>query len=209
MAFCLFLVFVILAVLTLNGTFHVFETSVQNWILKIRTPSMTSAIKIITYLGSFSILAGLTVLLIIIPYTRKKYGYPIAAALCVSALVNIILKNIFCRPRPDGMIVAEVGYSFPSGHAQGSAAFFVALILLLLMNVKRLRIIPLIITCIIIPIVVGFTRIYLGVHYIGDVIAGFALGASVAIGMVVLWFMVGEMLKKHEKLYRFFYEEEG
>jgi len=131
-------------------------------------------------------------------------------ALCVSAILNILLKDIFHRARPDssGWLIHEVDYSFPSGHSQNSAAFFITIAVLLLTNVKQKKIkIPLVTLCIILPLIVGFTRVYLGVHFTGDVLAGWALGAAVAFATVAIWAIFGELLKKHEKAHRFLFEE--
>jgi len=202
-------VFIVLAVLTLSGTFSGFETWAADLMAQSRTQTLTSWVTIITYLGSFPVLCVLTVLLLIIPQTRKKLGYPAALAIIISALLNIILKDIFMRIRPDGMLVQEAGFSFPSGHAQNSTAFFVALVLLVLNNIKSVKIkLPLVLVCVIIPLIVGWSRLYLGVHYAGDVLSGWVLGASVALFIDVLWQFLNIKLKKYKKLHNFLFESE-
>lgn len=95
---------------------------------------------------------------------------------CILAL-NLILKNLVQRPRPEGFrLVLESGYSFPSGHSMFAMGFFGLLIWMVLTyeKDKRLRLIwSLGLTGVL--IMVGLSRIYLGVHYASDVIAGFAV----------------------------------
>jgi undecaprenyl-diphosphatase len=194
----LLLLFILLAALTLCGVLDGLESAVFDAVLKNRSPAMTAAMKILTYMGSFAVLCGLTVLLVLLPRTRRRFGYPVALAVILGAVLNIILKNIFMRPRPEGiMLVSETGFGFPSGHAQSSAAFFIMMALLLILHIKQLKVsVPLFIFCVIIPVVVGFSRVYLGVHYAGDVLAGWALGMAVAVGADIIWQILDTKLKR-------------
>ena len=90
-------------------------------------------------------------------------------------MVNQVLKVLFSRVRPsDFMIIEESGYSFPSGHAQASMAFYGLIIYFLyhsnLPKKWRKLLIGLFVFLI---ILVGITRVYLGVHYVSDVLAGY------------------------------------
>lgn len=90
------------------------------------------------------------------------------------------MKNIVARPRPEGFrLVEESGYSFPSGHSMVSMAFYGFFVYLIFKKVKNpylkwssMIVISFIITAI------GLSRIYLGVHYASDVIAGFCISIS-------------------------------
>lgn len=101
----------------------------------------------------------------------------VAINLVCALLLNVLLKSIIQRPRPEGFrLVAETGYSFPSGHSMVSMAFF-GLIVWMVWHYERDHIMryvwsiffSLIILCI------GVSRIYLGVHYASDVVAGFCV----------------------------------
>lgn len=205
--------FIVIAALALSGTIADFELSVYNTIAKSISPVMTSFVKVVTYAGSFTVVCILSVLLIIIPQTRKKFGFPAGITAGLSALANLILKQIFQRARPDVLkITGESGYSFPSGHTQGGTAFFVAIALVLLVNVKNKKVlIPALIFCFLIPIAVGLSRIYLGVHHAGDVLAGWAAGAIMALLMSIVWQVLDNKLKKYSNLHHFFFggEEEA
>ncbi|ART76652.1 hypothetical protein B4U37_11645 [Sutcliffiella horikoshii] len=95
-------------------------------------------------------------------------------------LLNTLLKTIFSRDRPSLDHVVEAGYySYPSGHSMNSMAFYGAIAYLCYWMIKKswLRN-TLMIFCFVLIGLIGFSRVYLGVHYPLDVFGGFAMGAS-------------------------------
>lgn len=107
----------------------------------------------------------------------KAPGRCVAANLIGSLVLNVVLKQIIQRPRPDGFrLIAETGYSFPSGHSMISMAFFGLLVWMVWTYEKdrRFRLIWCALFSLII-VMVGVSRIYLGVHYASDVLAGFCV----------------------------------
>lgn len=198
----LLIIFILTAVLALTETIKSFEISVYNLFAKLISPPFTEVVKIIAFAGSFWFLFVCAALLLIIPFTRIKYGCAAAVSALLSAGLNPLLKNIFRRVRPDNLLwlVSETGYSFPSGHAQSCTAFFIAAAMLILCNVKNIKIkIPLFIACILIPFLVGLSRIYLGVHYFGDVLAGWILGTAIALAVEIFYNIITEKLVNKEK----------
>jgi len=100
--------------------------------------------------------------------------------LAVSGGLNQLLKRIVQRPRPtEYRLIDESGYSFPSGHSMVSAAVYGFLIYLILKKIKsktlKWSLITILVTLI---ILIGISRIYLGVHYTSDVLAGFLISIS-------------------------------
>ncbi len=99
----------------------------------------------------------------------------------ISAFVWVA-KHIVVRARPAGSLIAETGFSFPSGHAAVSLVFFALIYMsfasLVPERYRALRWIFLAIV-IIMPMLIGFSRVYLGVHYLSDVLAGFIFGAII------------------------------
>ena len=143
------------------------------------TERVTPVAKIITQFGGAMILISIAIILLILIKDRK-IGILIWINLIISTLLNQIFKNIVQRPRPiEFRIIDESGYSFPSGHSMVSTAFYGFLIYLIYKNVKNkyLRNSLIIILSILI-ILIGISRIYLGVHYTSDVIAGFLISIS-------------------------------
>lgn len=107
------------------------------------------------------------------------------------ALLTVIIKGFFDRPRPEFVahIVDATTASFPSGHATMSAVVYLTLGGILAASQKERRLKAFVLGfAIVLTLVVGFTRLYLGVHYPTDVLAGWALGAAWAIGWMVATF---------------------
>ncbi len=177
----LLIIFILLAIFVKAGFTQNIDNSIYQLIKKMRTENITQILKIITNLGGISSLffISLTVAVILCIFKKRKIGTIIVLNLLISSSIYIILKNIIQRVRPDisQSLINEAGYSFPSGHTTNNTAFYALLIYLICKNVKNKNIcIILSVILGIIPILIGFSRIYLGVHYFSDVIAGFCLG---------------------------------
>jgi len=103
------------------------------------------------------------------------------AAFVVGAFLDWMLKSMIRRPRPVGAerFIHGVSFSYPSGHSMGSLIGFAMLAYLLveLWPPARRHRTVVVITTIALVLLVGWSRLYLGVHYLSDVIAGFAAGA--------------------------------
>ena len=137
--------------------------------------TLTPIIKLFTNLGGALVLIILSLFMLLF-VKNKKIVLVIIINLIIAFLFNSLLKIIFQRARPDSInwIVSEKGYSFPSGHAMVSMSYYGFLIYLIyLSNYKYKKLIITLLTCII--IFVGFSRIYLGVHYLSDILAGFLI----------------------------------
>ncbi|MBQ2836269.1 MAG: phosphatase PAP2 family protein [Clostridia bacterium] len=151
-----------------------------NFISKhIISDNITPIVKIITQFGGATFFIALATILLV-AIKNKKIGFFIWINLATSALLNKILKHIVQRPRPtEHRIIDESGYSFPSGHSMVSAAFYGLLIYLIYKNVKNKYLKWGLITILSLLIfLIGTSRIYLGVHYTSDVLAGFLVAIS-------------------------------
>ena len=141
--------------------------------------TVTPVARVITLLGGTIFIISSAVLLFII-IKNKKIGFLILANLTIIAALNQLLKHILKRPRPTGYRLIEVsGYSFPSGHSMVSMAYYGFLIYLIYKYVKN-KYIKWISICIlsIFICLIGISRIYLGVHYTSDVLAGFLISIT-------------------------------
>lgn len=144
---------------------------IHNW--------LTPIIKVITWFGGAICLISLTLILFFL-IKDKKIGLLIGANLVIITILNQVLKFILQRPRPtEFRIINETGYSFPSGHSMISMAFYGFIIYLIYNNVKNKYLKIFLISLLsLLVIMIGFSRIYLGVHYTSDVCAGFLVSIS-------------------------------
>ena len=156
----------------------VIDTKVYSFIAdNIMSDGITSVLKVITELGgvAFIVLAGVLIFMFC-----KKNRWFITIDLVGVTLVNQVIKHIIRRPRPNVLrLVEESGYSFPSGHSMVSMAFYGIIIYLVYKNVTNKYLKWTLITLLSLLILsIGFSRIYVGVHYFTDVAGGFLLGLA-------------------------------
>ena len=181
--------FALLAVYVHAGATLGFENWVYAKSVAWMSPPLTAVLKGITHLGDSVTVIAFCLLLVAIPKTRRTVALPVSAAVSLSALVNIVLKNLFARERPDILrLISETSYSFPSGHAMISAALYTMLIIMIFRFVKsKRRRLALSAPCALLAVAIGFIRIYLGVHYAGDILGGWLIGFALSVLVYALW----------------------
>jgi len=175
--------FAILAICMQQGDTMEFDNWVYGGVSQTIMPWLTEVLKIMTYVGNVFVAAGICGILLLIPNTRKNIGLPSALSVAVAVGASSLLKDIFARSRPDILrLLEESGYSFPSAHALLSAALYIMLILLICKYTKSLltKILLASLLCVIIG-VVGYSRIYMGVHYASDIVGGWIMGFAVTL----------------------------
>ncbi len=186
------IVFVIITRLLIIDKITTFDNTIYKIITYYKNDLLTSIFKFFTFLCSAYFII-ITTILIMIFIKNKKTGYYIALNVLLCFLLNQAMKLVFIRERPTLInIIEEKGYSFPSGHSMISLAFYGFLAYLIYhskitKNTKRLLVIPLII----LPIIIGISRIYLGVHYASDVLAGLAISSSYLILYIIAYKKIG------------------
>ncbi len=162
--------------------FSVFDNTVYDLISGCITDSMTQFMRFITFCGSEWTITVLTVALPLFVFAfRKKHFYrwslAAVANIALGALLNQILKYLFVRERPDLLQLIEIsGYSFPSGHSMNSTIFYGFFIYIILRNMKHWGKYAIAGALGLLVFLIGISRIYLGVHYASDVLAGFLTG---------------------------------
>lgn len=148
----------------------------------------------LTALGGFTILTGLTLASVGIVLFRRKPRIAVLIAISVAggSMLSQLLKRSFDRPRPDlvphGVVVSNA--SFPSGHSMMAAVVYLTLgILLARTQHGRAIRVYLIALSVVVTVLVGVSRVYLGVHWPTDVLAGWTLGAAWALlsGLIAIW----------------------
>jgi membrane-associated phospholipid phosphatase len=113
-------------------------------------------------------------------------------ALGGAGVINALLKLVFQRPRPELAFVHLETYSFPSGHAAVATATFATLAFVLGRRSGRGRTIAIAAAAIALIVLVGFSRLYLGVHYLSDVMAGTSFGLAWASLCLIAYTLSGE-----------------
>ena len=176
-----------------------FDKAILLWIQSLRTPLLNKFMVFYTQLGDHGLLfITMALLLIAIPATRRT-GCASAFGLAIGALVtNLLLKPFFMRPRPYVTVpgltnlidMSRDPNSFPSGHA--TAAFGVCMAIFLTVEDKRAKAASLFVA-----VLMGFSRLYVAVHYPTDVIAGALIGAMINI---ILIFVRGRVISSKELL---------
>jgi membrane-associated phospholipid phosphatase len=157
-----------------------FDQVIIQYVSNIRTDTHTEIIKFITFLGGTTILTLLLIgSLIWLIFKRRNYWGAIFYIVAVAGggLLNLGLKHWFGRIRPENSLIVEQGFSYPSGHAMGSLIYY-GFLGYLVVRSRRNRSLKVVlgITFISLILLIGFSRIYLGVHYPSDVFAGFSAG---------------------------------
>ncbi|MDD2420898.1 MAG: phosphatase PAP2 family protein [Heliobacteriaceae bacterium] len=176
------MVFAELAEGVLYDELETFDTVVGNFVRSFAGDGLTKANIFVTYLGSAYV--EISVMLLVggfLLFRWKHIGETVIlfSSLAGAELLNAFLKVIFQRSRPDiTHLVAIGGFSFPSGHAMVAMSFYGVLGYLLWLNFRE-RSKPawyVIGLTVVLIVAIGLSRIYLGVHFPSDVLAGFAAG---------------------------------
>ena len=173
--------FLVILFLVLSDNISAFDDYVRYGFYSLRTPALSAFVTKFTLMGNWQFITLTCIVLLAIKPTRIKYGVPLSIGAILVSLLNKAVKHLVLRPRPDQVyhIIVQGGYSFPSGHSIISMFCFGLLLWLINRNVtnKKLRIV-LSAVMIFLMFGIGLSRIYCGVHYPSDVLAGWCLGIS-------------------------------
>jgi membrane-associated phospholipid phosphatase len=174
-------VLVFLAWLTdevLEGDTRRFDEATRAAVHQLASPTLTTIMRGISFFGSTRFLFSATAIMVVAFVLRKwkREGLLLGITMFGASMLNITLKLAFKRVRPEPFfnLATPRSYSFPSGHALASFCFFGALAAILHARSENPRIrLAIKIVAPIVIFLIGFSRIYLGVHHTTDVIAGF------------------------------------
>ncbi len=160
-----------------------------------------SVVRDITALGSAFVLSLMTLLIIgfLCMSGRLRVAALIAVATAGGQALNLVLKHSFGRERPDSALhLVEVSStSFPSGHTMASSIFYLTTGALLARMAQRKREKTYFVgAALLLTFMIGFSRVYLGVHYPTDVLAGWSAGTAWAL---LCWF-IADWLSRRGKL---------
>ena len=180
-------VFIGVAIGVQTGYLDGFDDAVRYRVYSMRSDKLTVFWRLITHSGNRYVVIILGIILLLIKSLREKYGVKFAIAALSSTALYQIMKYIFQRPRPDLALrlIEQGGYSFPSGHSMNCLVSYGILIYLLLRYCENRRLAKLLSFRLgLLTILIGFSRVYVGVHYPTDIIGGWSLGIAVLVAMI-------------------------
>lgn len=191
------ILFILIAIYIKAGLVSNFDNFIYGKLTSNMNDTLSNIIIFITHLGDTIVVILFCFVLLLIKKTRIKFGIPISLALIISAILNNLLKIIFIRERPNILrLINETNYSFPSGHAMNNACLYTMIIILINKYISNKKIkITITIISIMMPIIIGLSRVYIGVHYITDVIGGWILGSTLAI---FSYYLYNHLTKKNK-----------
>jgi membrane-associated phospholipid phosphatase len=158
-----------------------FDRAVATYLHSLATPPLTTFFLVITAFGSIEAIALLGLLVAADLAWRRRWVSLVTWIVAAggSAVLSQLLKGLFARPRPffEHPLLIEKSYSFPSGHAMESLVVYgmLAYFVVLALESWRARTAVVFGTALLV-LLIGLSRMYLGVHYFSDVVAGYAAG---------------------------------
>jgi len=180
---------------------HSLDMSMIEMIQSNVTETKTTILSLLTEVGNIRLVIVLTIILAILLFVKKWYAAGLwfgGTILFCAAIITKILKEVFNRTRPDFLqLVEKTSESFPSGHATATTIFYglLGLALILLTTKVWKKIVIGFITLTLIGFIL-ITRIYLGVHFPTDVIAGFLYGSASVLISIGVYQLVGQPLQQ-------------
>ena len=185
----------------LEGDSRHFDEVTRAAVHQFASPALTVMMRFLSFVGS-TIVLTIGTIIVIVMFAMRKWGREaklFAATMIGAAILNVTLKMTFKRARPTPFfdLTAPETYSFPSGHSLGSACFFGALAALITARIKNRRVrLAVWILCTAMFLMIGLSRIYLGVHHTTDVIAGFV---AALIWILMVRFVEMELARRRKK----------
>ena len=173
----------------LEGATLRFDLAVRDWVHRFASPPMTKAMTGISLLGYNLLIVALLVAIAAFLFVGwRRAAVWLAVTMAGALALDVALKFAFRRPRPQVFFgVAPHSYSFPSGHALCSFCFYGVLAGLIAARTRSpvLRVGVGVIAATLVA-AIGLSRIYLGMHYPSDVVAGYLAAAVWVSGLLVL-----------------------
>ncbi len=199
-------------VMVLSGGLEAFDLTVQAFFIGLRNPVLNAIGCALEYVGHWPLPAAVCVVMVLSKKTRFSYGIPLSCCVTVSVGMYELLKHIFKRPRPDMSLwlCQEHGFSFPSGHTLNNMVFWIVFASLVgyyfLTKGKSLPLykkdrsttvypktkgMSVLIRVLLIawPVIIGLSRILVGVHWPSDVAGSMILSvAIISLGKLVFFY---------------------
>ena len=173
--------FAVVTIHVLNGSLDAWNISIYEQIALTVNPTLTAFMVFVHFIGKWYVYLSIAILLFLLPKTRQKIGLPVGFTLAFGMSLNYLLKQIFAVPIPDTYwLVNATGYGHPSGHIMYGTAFVGICVYLFFQYANKTT--PkrfVFLFAVTFLILMGFNRVYLGVHTPTDVVSGYFAGIFV------------------------------
>jgi undecaprenyl-diphosphatase len=164
-----------------------FDDSAREFIVSLRNDTLNEIVTVFTYVGDAKVLGAICIIGVLVLFLFRKWlsGVLLLSSIGISYGFNIALKNFYGRERPLGdRLLEEDGFSFPSGNAMVGTSFYLFAAYLLYQRYQKSWLLWL---GVILPFLLGLSRIYVGVHYPSDILAGFSIGVAFCVCLIVIY----------------------
>lgn len=166
-----------------NAATRALDDNVMLWFMVQATPIRTLFFRAVSFFGDVPFLATASIVLAVVLAATRSFYRLLAVVIAVGggALLNLLLKYHFHRPRPalENPLVALSSFGFPSGHTMGATIFYGVLALSLSYSLhRRQQRLAVVCGAAVIVLMIGVSRMYLGAHYFTDVIGALAMGLA-------------------------------
>jgi undecaprenyl-diphosphatase len=180
----------------IEGDVTAFDSTIQLTVARIRTPWLTSAAVDVTALGSITLVVLFSIFtLVVLLVLRDRLGaLQLLAASAGAGILTLVTKDIIERIRPAEaqQLIVVSGFSYPSGHSLSTSALYLTIAIIAGRYVQHSGARAAIFLAVsVVLIMVGTSRVYLGVHYATDVVSGISLGAAWALVLAGLFTLFG------------------
>jgi membrane-associated phospholipid phosphatase len=168
---------------------HVFDQQFTTAIFALRSPLMNEIMLFLSFLGgNFLVLPGVLVFWYLLKKRYRHEAILFTLAVLTGIVVNLMLKTVVARTRPDmAPLIDEIFYSFPSGHSMNAFIFYSFLAYLNFHFTRRIALAGIISVFYgLLILLIGVSRVYLGVHYPSDVVAGYLAGLGWLLTILVI-----------------------
>lgn len=165
------------------------DTAIRQQVYGLRSGLLNTVFIPITYMGNWQTITVLALVLLLLPGTRREIGVPFAVISIASTAVYKLVKEIFHRPRPELAVrlIEQGGYSFPSGHSMNCIVCYGILIYLIRRYCTNRRVADCLTVLLgLLIFLIGFSRIYVGVHFPTDVLGGWSLGLAFLLTCIMI-----------------------
>ncbi len=191
-----FLIFVRITRELIEGDVSAFDSAILLTVAKTRTPWLTIAAVDVTALGSITLVVLFSAFtLVVLLVLRDRLGaLQLLAASAGAGILTLVTKNIIERIRPAEaqQLIVVSGFSYPSGHSLSTSALYLTIAIIAARYVQHSGARAAIFLAVsAVLIMVGASRVYLGVHYATDVVSGISLGAGWALVLAGFFTLFG------------------